>query len=292
MHVRKWGDFGAEVTGLSLAEPISPSVRDEVKQHLDDAAVLIFKGQQGLDDAGLIAFTSNFGTLHQSITVNRDDLERRLEDAVLSDISNVGKQGDILSSEDPRRIQQRANLIWHTDNSFRSPAGLYTLLAARAVPPAGGETEFADARAAYEALEPALKARIEDLQVEHSLAHSRFLVGTAEYFEAQEAARFPATVQPLVRRQEDTGRKSLYIGSHAWRVVGWSYEDSQALLNELLAFTTQPEFVLRHHWSVGDVAMWDNRVTLHRGLPFDDANHRRELRRTSTMIPAAADLAA
>lgn len=293
MQIRKLaGDLGAEITGLDLASPISASDRDRVKHLIDTFAVLIFKDQHDLDDAGLIAFTRNFGTLHRSITSDRTDMERRLDNAVLSDISNVGKQGDILPSEDPRRIQQRANLIWHTDNSFRSPAGLYTLLAARIVPPEGGETEFADARAACESLPSALKARVEHLEVEHSLAHSRFLVGTAQYFEAEEAARFPATVQPLVRRQEDTGRNALYIGSHAWRVVGWSYEASQDLLNELLEFTTQPRFVLRHQWQVGDVAMWDNRVTLHRGLPFDDANHRRDLRRTSTMIPATGTVAA
>ncbi|HUD90641.1 TauD/TfdA family dioxygenase, partial [Sphingobium sp.] len=272
-------NFGAEVSGLELSKPMSQEDIDLVKGLIDQYAVLIIKSGEAVDDESLTRFTSNFGEFHKSITANRMDMTRRLKGDVLSDISNVGKEGDILSREDPRRIQQLANLIWHTDNSFRKPAGLYTFLAARIVPPADGETEFADTRAAYDSLSDEMKAKIADLQVEHSLAHSRFLVGTEKVFDAEEAKRFPATLQPLVRRQELTGRKALYIGSHAWRVVGWNYEDSQALLGELLEISTRPEFVFRHKWTVGDVAMWDNRVSLHRGLPFDDVNHRRDLRR-------------
>jgi alpha-ketoglutarate-dependent 2,4-dichlorophenoxyacetate dioxygenase len=283
------GSFGAEVVGLDLSQPQPASELDRVKRLIDEFGVLIIKGQEGLNDDALAEFSKGFGDLHQSITANRSDMTRRLHGDVLSDISNVARDGGILSRDDPRRIQQLANLIWHTDNSFRRPSGLYTFLAARIVTPVGGETEFADTRAAYDALSEEMKARIEGLQVEHSLAHSRFLVGTDKVFEAEEAERFPATVQPLVRRQEGTGRKALYIGSHAWRVVGWSYEDSQALLGELLEVATQPQFVYKHVWSVGDIAMWDNRVSLHRGLPFDDVTHRRDLRRTSTMIPESME---
>lgn len=278
------GSFVGEVRDFDTAADLSPQDVGRVREAMDLHAVLVFKDQQSLDDERLMTFSQHFGGLHKSITANRNDMRRRLGDDVLSDISNIAADGAILPSDDLRRIQQRANLIWHTDNSFRRPAGLYTLLAARIVPPADGETEFADTRSAYDALPAAAKARIKDLQVEHSLAHSRFLVGAQAVFEAEEAARFPATVQPLVRRQESTGRDALYIGSHAWRVVGWSYEESQRLLTELLDFATRPQFVHRHTWSVGDLVMWDNRVTLHRALPFDDRNHRRDLRRTSTML--------
>lgn len=281
-------NFGAEVAGIDLSKSLSDQDVDLVKQLIDQYAVLVIKNQEAVDDETLLRFTSKFGEFHKSITANRSDLTRRLDGDVLSDISNVSKEGGILSREDPRRIQQLANLIWHTDNSFRQPAGLYTFLAARIVPPEDGETLFADTRAAYDSLSPEMKARIDDLQVEHSLAHSRFLVGTEKVFDDEEAKRFPATMQPLVRVQERTGRKALYIGSHAWRVKGWSYEDSQKLLGELLEIATQPQFVFKHAWTVGDIAMWDNRVSLHRALPFDDVKYRRDLRRISTMIPGPA----
>lgn len=284
-------DFVGEVRDFD-ASKATPDDIAAIRRLTDELAVIVLKDQQAVDDDQLLAFSQKFGQLHKSITTNRSDMERRLGKDALSDISNINRDGEILPKTDSRRIQQLANLIWHTDNSFQRPGGLYTLLAARIVPPVAGETEFADTRAAYDALSPAMKARIEDLQVEHSLAHSRFLVGTEEVFQSEEAKRFPARVQPLVRRQETTGRKALYIGSHAWRVVGWSYEDSQALLKELLEFATQPQFVYRHSWSVGDIAMWDNRVTLHRALPFDDQKYRRDLRRTSIMMEEEAQEAA
>ena len=283
MDVRRINpQFVGEVRACDVAVRQGPADIAAIRSLMDELAVLVLKDQHGLDDDALLRFSEAFGPLHRSITTNRSDMERRLGRDALSDISNIDRDGAIVPPDDARRLQQRANLIWHTDNSFRRPAGLYTMLAARIVPPAGGETEFADARGAYEALPAVTKAKIDTLQVEHSLAHSRFLVGTDKVFAAEEAERFPATVQPLVRAH--AGRRSLYIGSHAWRVVGWTYEDSQALLGELLAFATHPQFVYRHSWTAGDLVMWDNRTTLHRALPFDDVNHRRDLRRTSSML--------
>jgi len=277
-------DFVVEVRGLDTARALTPDQVRFVEDQMDWFAVVIFKEQANLSDDAQLAFSKRFGRLHASITTNRTDMDRRLQRDELSDISNIDRAGKTLPPDHSRRLQQRANLLWHTDNSFRAPAGLYTVLGARIVTPVGGETEFADARAAYDALPETMRQRIDGLQVEHSLAHSRHLAGTGGVFDREEAQRFPATVQPLVRVQERTGRRALYIGSHAWRVVGWSYEDSQALLRELLEFTTQDRFVHRHSWSMGDLVMWDNRVTLHRGLPFDDVRHQRDLRRTSLML--------
>jgi alpha-ketoglutarate-dependent 2,4-dichlorophenoxyacetate dioxygenase len=150
------------------------------------------------------------------------------------------------------------------------------------VPPEAGETEFADTRAAFDALPKAEQERLERLTAIHCLANSRRLAGTAGYFDAVEAERFPPTEQPLIRLHEGSGRKALYIGSHAQEIVGMSKEDGEALLNELLAFATQPQFVYRHTWRVGDLVMWDNRATLHRALPFDETKYKRDLRRTAT----------
>ena len=276
--------FGGVLRNFHANGSLDGVTLGQLRAAMDDRAVLVIKGQQHLQDEDLAGFSALLGRMHTSITADRSDMDRRLTDKVLSDISNIDRDGAILPSDNARRLQQRANLIWHTDNSFRRPAGLYTLLAARIVPPVDGETEFADTRAAFDALPDATRQRLRGLQVEHSLAHSRFLVGTETLFEAEEATRFPAVVQPLVRRQESSGREALYIGSHARQIVGWSYEDSQELLTELLEFATRPSFVYRHAWSVGDLVMWDNRVTLHRALPFDDVQHRRDLRRTSIML--------
>lgn len=275
--------FAGELRQFDASGELSERDVIFVRDQLDRYGVVVFRDQQGLTDEGLLAFTRRFGRLHTSITTHRKDLSRRLANDELSDISNINATGEILPQDDARRLQQRANLIWHTDNSFRTPGGAYTLLAARLIPPEGGETEFADTRAAYDALPGETKARIEGLEVEHSLAHSRLLAGTGKTFESEEKTRFPGRVQPLVRVQERTGRRALYIGSHAAGIVGWSHDAGRALLDELLAFATQPRFVYRHRWIAGDLVMWDNRVTLHRALPFDDRVYRRDLRRTSTI---------
>jgi alpha-ketoglutarate-dependent 2,4-dichlorophenoxyacetate dioxygenase len=277
------GDFIGEIVGFDTTRPLEREDVEFVTDAIHEYAVLVFRDQL-LGDDQQIAFSANFGGLHQSIASNRSDLERRVRSDMVSDISNVGADGAILSPDDRRRIQQRANLLWHTDNSFRRPAGAYTLLNARTVPPEAGETEFADTRAAYDALPQAMKDRIDGMVAEHSLANSRRLAGTAGVFDAVELARFPPQRQPLVRVHEGSGRKALYIGSHAYGVVGMSPEDGEALLNELLAFATQPRFVYRHSWRIADLVMWDNRATLHRALPFDETRYKRDLRRTATEV--------
>jgi alpha-ketoglutarate-dependent 2,4-dichlorophenoxyacetate dioxygenase len=275
------GDFIGEITGFDTGRKLSAEDVKFVTDAIHRYAVLVFRDQP-LDDDQQIDFTSQLGELHVSIASNRTDLERRVRSDLVSDISNVGADGGILSPDDRRRIQQRANLLWHTDNSFRHPAGAFTLLNARIVPPEAGETEFADTRAAFDALPKAEQERLEKLTAIHCLANSRRLAGTAGYFDAVEAERFPPTEQPLIRLHEGSGRKALYIGSHAQEIAGMSREDGEALLNELLDFATQPQFVYRHTWRVGDLVMWDNRATLHRALPFDETKYRRDLRRTAT----------
>jgi alpha-ketoglutarate-dependent 2,4-dichlorophenoxyacetate dioxygenase len=176
------------------------------------------------------------------------------------------------------------NRLWHTDASFEDPPGRYSMLHAKVVPPVAADTEFADLRAAYDALDEAMKARIADLRAHHSIAYSRQTLGFE--FSKQEAAKLPGAVQPLVRSNPRTGRKSLYLASHASRIVDWPVPEGRLLLRELTEHATERRFVYRHSWRVGDLVVWDNLATMHRGVAYDDTKHRRELRRVTTLDSA------
>jgi alpha-ketoglutarate-dependent 2,4-dichlorophenoxyacetate dioxygenase len=271
--------FVGEGTGIDLSKDLVADEVEAIQAALDGFSVLVFH-DQAINDEQRLKFSAHFGPLHKSITINRPGLERRLHEDELSDISNIGKEGERLAQSDRRRRQQLANLLWHTDNSFRKPSGRYTLLVARLVPSDGGQTEFVDTRAAYEALSEDMKSNIAGLTVEHSFSNSRLQAGTPEFIEEEEK-RFPPTAQPIVLMHPRTHRQALYIGSHASHVVGLPREEGEALLAKLNAFAVEPRFVYSHKWRVGDVVMWDNRCTLHRGLPFNETMDRRDLRRTS-----------
>lgn len=279
--------FIGEVTDIDLTQPLSPDEIEAVQTAIDRHLVLVFPNQNINDDQQL-RFSSYFGPMHKSITINRTDMERRLKKDELSDISNIDQDGNRLPPEDRRRRQQLANLLWHTDNSFRDPKSSYTLLAARIVPEEAGQTEFANMQAAYEALPSETKQRIENLTAVHVLENSRRLAGTSEFIE-EEKDRFPPMPQPVILAHPRTGQKALYIGSHASHIVGWPVDDGRRLLEELLDFATQPQFVFSKKWQLGDLVMWDNRSVLHRGIQFDETRFRRDLRRTSVVevIPSA-----
>jgi alpha-ketoglutarate-dependent 2,4-dichlorophenoxyacetate dioxygenase len=271
--------FMAEVTGLDLSVPLTSDQADAVQQAIDTHAVLVFRDQAAMDDEAQIDFSARFGPLQRSITVHREDTERRLKRDELSDISNVDDEGKRLAEDDRRRMLQRPARLWHTDSSFRNPPGRYTFLAARILPPEGGDTEFADMRAAYDALDDATKARIADLRVFHSLNRSRILAD-APALSPAEAANLPGAEQPLVRRHP-TGRDALYLASHAESVVGWDEAEGRALLDQLTEHATSAEFVYAHVWKDGDFVMWDNRCTMHRATPFAYDLYRRDMRRTT-----------
>jgi len=177
--------------------------------------------------------------------------------------------------------------LWHSDASFRQASGALSMLFAHVVPPVGGETEFADLRAAYDLLSPAMQAKIEGLVCEHSIFHSRSQLGHTDYTEAERAALPPAHHR-LVRAHPGSKRKTLYMGAHASHIVGWPVPDGRLLLRELMEHATQREFVYRRSWRVGDLVIWDNRCTLHRGRPYDDSKHPRDLRRVTTRDPQTA----
>jgi alpha-ketoglutarate-dependent 2,4-dichlorophenoxyacetate dioxygenase len=269
--------FAAEVTGVDLRS-CDPATAAEIGAALEHHGVLVFH-QQTLEDRDQIAFSQLFGALEAPIGTIRRDRKQRLG-RELADISNLDENNNIRASSDRWRMMLRANELWHTDSSFKRVPAKFSLLSAREVPPEGGETEFADLRAAYEALDPAMQERAAELVAEHSIFHSRSLVGYTEFSEEERAA-LPPVQQPLIRLHPGSGRKTLYLASHASHIIGWPIPQGRALLEELIDFATQPRFVYQHRWRAGDLVIWDNRCTLHRARPYDDMRWRRDMRRTT-----------
>jgi alpha-ketoglutarate-dependent 2,4-dichlorophenoxyacetate dioxygenase len=270
--------FGAEVSGVDLRKAVDQDTFAEIETALDQYAVLVFRDQL-LNDDQQFALSLLFGPIETSIATIRKDRKHRLR-RELSDISNLNEKNNIRPRSDRWRMMMLANQLWHTDSSFKRASGKISLLSAREVPPSGGETEFADLRAAYDALDQVTKERIDGLVAEHSIFHSRSLVGYAD-FSKEERAALPPVSQAMVRTHPGSGRRTLYLASHASHIIGWPVEQGRALLGELIAFATQPRFVYQHHWRLGDMVVWDNRCTLHRARPFDDLNDRRDMRRTT-----------
>jgi alpha-ketoglutarate-dependent 2,4-dichlorophenoxyacetate dioxygenase len=272
--------FVAEVTGADLRHVHDPETLAGIRRSLDEHAVLVFHDQP-LADAEHLAFARRLdGQLHTRLGAAVID-RNRFGNEALGDISNVGADGEILPPGDRRRAYSLGNRLWHTDASFQDPPGRYSLLSAQVVPPLGADTEFADTRSAYDALPPEVKARIEGLRAHHSIAYSRQTLGFE--FSAEEQEALKGAVHPLVRTIPGSGRRCLYVASHASRIVDWPVPEGRLLLRDLIEHATQPEFVYRHAWRVGDLVIWDNRATMHRGRPFEDTKYRRELRRVTTL---------
>jgi alpha-ketoglutarate-dependent 2,4-dichlorophenoxyacetate dioxygenase len=247
---------------------------------MDKHAVLVFRDQQ-FTDAEQLAFAERFdGKLHRKTGASVLG-KNRLGDEALTDISNIDAEGRILDPEDRRRAYGLGNRLWHTDASFQDPPGRYSMLFARIVPPVAADTEFADMRAAYEALDEDLKKEISGLKAHHSIAYSRETLGFA--FSEKEKTQLKGAEHPLVRTNPRTGRRALYLASHASRIVGRPVPEGRLLLRDLIEHATQPQFVYRHSWRVGDLVIWDNLATMHRGKAYDDTAHKRELRRVTTL---------
>lgn len=281
------GSFAAEASGVDISKPIDAQTAAAIEAAMDQHAVLVWRGQP-LDPDQQMAFTEWFGPLQIGFgKIAQSGRNPRLKHAAMGDISNLDDNGEIAPRNHKRIFSAIGNMVWHSDSSFQRPAAKYSILTAHTLPSWGGETEFADMRAAYDSLPGRTKAALEGLFTEHWALHSRFMLGDDDYTEAQKAA-FPPVRWPLVRTHSSTGRKSLYIGAHAREVVGMTRPEGRLLLLELLEHATQPQFVYRHHWQVGDVVMWDNRCTLHRGKRFDFAE-KRELRRSTTDDIASLD---
>jgi alpha-ketoglutarate-dependent 2,4-dichlorophenoxyacetate dioxygenase len=272
--------FVAEVSPVDLRTVHDEETLGEIRAGMDEYAVLVFRDQP-FTDAEQLAFAQRLdGELHTK-TGSSALHKSRLGNEALADISNLDESGEIIEGDDRRRMYGLGNRLWHTDASFQDPAGRYSMLSAKVVPPVGADTEFADMRAAYDALAPAMKARLDGLRVHHSIAYSRQVLGFE--FSRDEEAILKGAVHPLVRTIPRSGRRSLYLASHASRIIDWPVPEGRLLLRDLIEHATRPEFVYRHVWSVGDLVIWDNRATMHRARPFDDATYRRELRRVTTL---------
>ena len=272
--------FAAEAGAIDLRRVEDRATLEAIRAGMDRYAVLVFR-EQRFADAEQIAFAQRFdGKLHAktgAAVLGRN----RLGNEALTDISNLDETGAIMKSGDRRRAYSLGNRLWHTDASFQDPPGRYSMLHARVVPPVAADTEFADLRAAYDELEPAIRTQVEGLRAHHSIAYSRQTLGFE--WSAEEEERLKGAVHPLVRTNPRSGRRSLYLASHASRIVDWPVPEGRLLLRDLIEHATQPRFVYRHAWRVGDLVIWDNLATMHRGRPFDDLKHKRELRRVTTL---------
>ena len=272
--------LAAEAGPIDLRRVADRATLEEIRAGMDRYAVLVFRNQQ-LEGGEQLAFAERFdGRLHAK-TGAAVLGKNRLGNEALTDISNVDETGGLLSAGDRRRMYALGNRLWHTDASFEDPPGRYSMLHAKVVPPVAADTEFADMRAAYDALGGEVKARIASLRAHHSIAYSRQTLGFE--FSPEEAGKLAGAVHPLVRSNPRTGRKSLYLASHASRIVDWPVPEGRLLLRELTEHATERRFVYRHAWCVGDLVIWDNLATMHRGVAYDDTKHRRELRRVTTL---------
>ena len=279
MKLRSPGSsFVAEVDGIDLRAPLLPAQVDAINAAMDRYAVLVFRGQP-LDDAQQTAFVQRFGPLQDERGGSILRAEELRLPRVFGDISNLDTDGSMLAPDDRRRLFAAGNRLWHSDSSFRPVPPTYSILSARVVPASGGDTEFADMRAAYDALDQDARTEVEHLVVEHSLLYSRGLLGFT--FSEEDRRSMLTACQPLVRTLPGSGRKSLYLSSHAAAIEGWPLPLARALLRDLTEHATQREFVHRHRWQVGDLVMWDNRVTMHRGRRYGEFDQIRDLRRLS-----------
>jgi len=272
-------DFVAEIGDLDLREVPDPQVMQEIRAAFARYAVLIFPQQQ-LEAGQHLAFASQFGPLERTVEQATKRQQFRV-DRQLADVANLDADGRIWARDSRHRQFQQGNLLWHTDSSFNTPTAYMSMLYARSIAPLGGNTEFTDLRAAWDALSPSLQAKARLLRAEHSLLHSRRKVGIQE-FTAAEIEAFTPVLRPLVRALPENHRSTLYLASHIGRIDGLAAEESRELLETLMSHATQRQFRHAHRWRVGDLVMWDNRCTMHRGTPFDDLRWPRDFQRATT----------
>jgi alpha-ketoglutarate-dependent 2,4-dichlorophenoxyacetate dioxygenase len=276
--------FAAEVSPVDLREVHDPETLAEIRAGMDEHAVLVFRDQKFVDAEHLTFAQRLDRELHTKLGSSAL-VKNRFGNEALGDISNLDENGEIMNTDNRRRAYSLGNRLWHTDASFQDPPGRYSMLHAKVIPPAGADTEYADMRAAYDALPDDMKTRLDGLRVHHSIAYSRQTLGFE--FSSNEEDKLKGAVHPLVRTIPRSKRRALYLASHASRIIDWPVPEARLLLRELIEHATQPPFVYRHRWSAGDLVIWDNRCTMHRATPFEDTRYRRELRRVTTLdIPA------
>ena len=271
--------FAGEVSGVDLQQPLGPKTISAIESAMDRYAVLVFRDQNISDDEQL-TFSQNFGPIESSIGGNITKLDQRRLQVEFADVSNLDQNQDIYARDDRRRLFNLGNRLWHSDSSFRAVPAKYSLLSARSIPVNGPNTEYADMRAAYDALDDKTKAEVAELICEHSLMYSRGQLGFTDFTE-EEQKTFAPVRQVLVRTHPVTMRKSLFLASHAGTIVGWPMAEARIFLRDLIEYATQPQFVYVHHWRLHDLVMWDNRQTMHRVRRFNETQDVRDVRRTT-----------
>ncbi len=273
--------FAGEVSGVDLTKPLTQDEAAAIDAGMDKLAVLVFH-DQNITDEQQLAFSLNFGEIERpdrksNITQDKD---RRLR-ADMADVSNLNRDHKPLERNDRQRLFNLGNQLWHSDSSFRATPAKYSLLSGRICPSEGGNTEFADMRAAYDALDLKTKSKVEKIICEHSLLFSRGSLGFDDDLTDDEKRGFAPVRQALVRIHPKSGRKSLYLSAHAGRIVDWPTPEARIFLRDLNEHATQRQFVYSHQWRAGDLVMWDNRQTMHRARPFEDTTEVRDMRRTT-----------
>lgn len=268
--------FAARISGVDLTQALSDETCSAIQAALDQYGVLVFPGAPLTEDQQA-DFAENFGQLERSNIIMK--VKARIGGR-LADISNIDENDKVFEEDDRRRMFSLGNQLWHTDSSFKKIPAKYSMLHAHVVTPEGGETQVVDTRAAYDALPQKMKDRIDGLVAEHSIFTSRAKLGFTD-FTQEERDSLPPVARPLVREHKESGRKALYLASHISHIQGMNVPDGKMLVRELIEHATQREFVYELKWQVGDLMIWDNRCTLHRGRPYDDTLHRRDLRRAT-----------
>ena len=281
--------FGGVASGIDITRPLTREQAAEIEKGMDEFGVMVFHDQHFTDETQM-AFSRNFGELELATNNLRDTKEQRLGQHI-ADISNLDANNNVLARENRRRLFSLGTRLWHSDSSFKVVPAKYSLLSARIIPDKDGNTEFADMRAAYDSLDDDTKAECEGLVCEHSQLFSRAQIGFGDFTDEERRA-FAPVQQRLIRRHPSTGRKSLYLASHAGTIIGWPIPEARAFLRDLIEHATQRKFVYSHAWKQFDLVIWDNQATMHRSRPLD-ATQVRDMHRTtvagtrSTMAEAA-----
>ncbi|MEO8004883.1 MAG: TauD/TfdA family dioxygenase [Betaproteobacteria bacterium] len=270
--------FAAEIGDVDLSRPLAPEAFAEIDAAFNRYSVLVFPDQHLSTDQHL-DFARNFGPLETTIHATRSDAKLRVR-AEIADVSNLAAGDEIWGKESRKRMFEMGNRMWHTDSSFRRLPAKASLLYSRSIPPVGGHTEFADMRAAYDALGDATKHQLRGLVAEHAIMYSRKKLGFTD-FSDEENQMLPPVPQALVRKHAGSGRMGLYLASHAGRIFGMSDDEGKALLQHLIEHATQRQFVYSHRWRLHDLVIWDNRCTMHRGKPYEDLRWPRDMQRAT-----------
>jgi len=272
--------FVAEASEIDLRQVDDQPTLSRIRAGMDEHAVLVFRHQPFTNDEQL-AFAQRLDGKVNVKSASTIVLGQNRYGSGLSDVSNVNEKGETWGANDRRRMSRMTNRLWHTDASFLDPPGRYSMLSARTVPPVNADTEFADMRAAYDALSDEMKKKLEGLRVHHSIAHTKHILGFE--FSDDEKDKLQGADHALVRTIPRSNRRSLYLAAHASHILDWPVPEGRVMLLDLTEHATKPQFVYCHEWRQDDFVIWDNRATMHRGRPYDDTKYRRELVRATTL---------